>query len=181
MPAAFTGNQLTVGEETIPREIFTSAAASSPASGQLRFTYFTARKTEVTTQVRLYTGSTAAAATPTLCRIGLWEVAANGDLTLVASTANDTTLFAAALTAYTRSWQSSYGKVAGRRYAISPLVVSAAAMPTFGGLAIAYTAEAQGQAPPLAGILAGQTDLPSPISAGSVAASGMRVYAAVLP
>lgn len=175
------GNLLTSGEEVFSRD---SATANSAASStqNLRLTYFTARKAETTTQVRVLTGNTAAAATPTLCRVGLYSIAANGDGTLVASIASDTTLFAATNTAYTRSWSSSYAKVAGQRYALGILVVTAAAAPTFTSsvLATATSTEAAFD-PRLSGTIISQTDLPSTFTSGSVTASSNRYYGAILP
>jgi hypothetical protein len=174
-----TGDLLTTGEETMSRIGLTNAAAVAPVSGQLRFTHFTARKSETTTQVRVYSGGTAAAATPTLCRIGLWLIDSSGGGTLVASTANDTTLFAAANTAYTRSWSTPYAKIGGQRYAIAPLVVSATTMPTFPGQSIVMASEAN-QPPAICNALSGQTDLPASFLVGSLTISGHRMYAAIL-
>jgi len=179
--AYLTANLVTTGEETFPRDLLSSSSAVAPISQSLRLTYFTARKTESTTQVRMYSGGTAAAATPSLCRIGLWSVAANGDLTLVASTANDTTLFAGTVTAYTRSWSAPYAKVAGQRYAIGALVVSATTMPTFGGSQVTYSAEGGSVAPVMGAVINSQADLPSSVAVGSLAASGQRLYAVILP
>jgi hypothetical protein len=173
-----TPNLLTTGEETFPREFLNSTSSVAPVSQQLRLVYFTARKSEITTAVKVYTGSTAAAATPTLCRIGLWSVDASGNLTLVASTANDTTLFAATSTAYPKSWSTPYSKVAGQRYAAGALVVSATTMPTFGGNSVIYSAEAVG-VPVMAAALSSQSDLPASISAGSLSSSGQRIYAVI--
>jgi hypothetical protein len=179
-------NLLAVGEEVFPREFLSTLSGSTPASGQLRLTYWTCRKTELTTQIRCCTGAVAAAATPTLCRIGMWQVGTDGSLTMVGATANDTTLFAAAGTAYTRSWQTPFVKVAGTRYAWAPLVVSGTTMPTFAGVVSAITSEQSSVLPALsAGAGAGFTlpyaDLPSSIPAGDIGASPSKSYAAVLP
>lgn len=174
----FTHNQLSAGAETLPRDLISSAGAST-STGNLRLTYFTARKTGSSTQVRLLSGGTAAGATPTLARIGLYEIDATGGGALVASTANDTALFAAASLAYTRSWSTPYTLVAGRRYALGVLVVTAAAAPTLSGIAAGLGSELA-IAPRLTGSLGSQTDLPGSFTAGSVATSGSRVYAALI-
>jgi hypothetical protein len=173
-------NVLTSGEGTTLRENATTGAAVAATTGIMRLAYFTALKSETTTAVRVGTGTTAAAATPTLCRIGLYSIAANGDGTLVASIANDTTLFAGASTSYTRSWSTPYAKVAGQRYAVGLLVVSGATTPTLNGVALSSSAEAA-VAPRLAGLISGQTDLPSSFVAGDVAVYGGLLYAAILP
>jgi hypothetical protein len=175
----FSANLLTTGEEAFPRDL-TATGAVTVVSGQLRLTYFTARKTETSTQCRILSGGTAAGATPTLCKIGIFEIAANGDGTLVGVTANDTALFAVASTAYTRSWVTPFTKTAGRRYAAGPLVVTAATAPSFVGKVISNSTEA-GQSPVLTTALSGQTDIPASFSAGSLAGSNLHPYVAVLP
>lgn len=181
-----SGDQLVVGQEVLPRRQVNSVTVGLNASGNLRLTHFTARKTGTVTQVRAITGSTAAAATPTLARIGIYLEAADGGLTLVGATANDTTLFAATATTYTRSLAAACQVTQGRRYAFGILVVTAAALPTFAGIA-GTTSGGLSSAelaifPRLNGNLAGQTDLPSTIATGSVAASGTGlIYGALLP
>src|SRR5215207_478991 len=53
---------LTTGHESMPRT--STTANAQPATGSLRFTYFTARRAETVTQVRVWTSTVAAAATP---------------------------------------------------------------------------------------------------------------------
>lgn len=169
---------LTNGESSFPR--ISISQSNSSGSGNLRLAFFTARKTETITQVVAFTGTTAAAATPTLCRIGIYSVAANGDLTLVASTANDTTLFASTSTAYTRTLSASWSKVAGTRYAIGALVVSGATMPMLIGTSVIVSAVAAG--PPLiSAAISGQTDLPASVLSASVTAGLSRPYMEMLP
>jgi hypothetical protein len=176
------GNALTVGEETVHRD-FMASQASASTTGVFGLTFFTARKTETTTQFRIITGSTAAAATPTLCRVGLYSIASNGDGTLVASIANDTTLFAATVTAYVRSWSVSYAKTAGTRYALGLIVVSGAATPTFIGYIASGTAMPAEWAASarLTGRLTGQSDLPASFTEASLLTSANAHYAAILP
>lgn len=162
-PGFVNGIMLTNGEETWPRSGINTTAF--PISTQrLQLTYFTARKTETITQVGIAVGGTPAAATPTLCRIGIYTIAANGDGTLVASIANDTTLFASGGTTYTRTLTASLSKVRGQRYAFGLLVVSGATLPTFyGNSALAQgfpNAAGTSAAPKLAQTLGSQTDLP---------------------
>jgi hypothetical protein len=171
-------NLLASGEETIPRDLATGFV--STASGFLYLSYGVFRKSETTTQIRLTTGTTAAGATPTLCRIGLYSIATNGAGTLVAATANDTALFAGAQTTYTRSWTASYAKVAGQRFALAVLVTTAATAPQLCGAAIVRGTE-PGIAPRLAGYIATQTDLPASFVDASVTTTSSRVYGAILP
>lgn len=163
------------GEETMFRQA--AAVTAGTSSGRLNLTFFTARAATVATNVSITTGGTAAAATPTLARIGLYLVNADNTLTLVASTANDTTLFAAAYTTYTKAFSATYTLVPGQRYAVGIIVVSAAALPT-------YIAGGPGAgpmslvAPRVAGYLSGQTDLPATVPAALTGGSSM-VYASI--
>lgn len=179
LDSRYASNFLTTGDETFSRDILANTAAVM-TSQQMRLVYFIARTTETSTQGRVITGNTAAAATPTLCRFGVYSIAANGDGTLVASCANDTALFATTFTVYTRSWSVSFAKTAGQRYAFAILVVTGAATPTFSGASTANTAELF-QAPILCSGLAAQSDLPSTFTAGSVASTNSRPYGVVLP
>jgi hypothetical protein len=174
-----TPNDLLVGEATMTRREITSSAAVS-GTQSLRLTYFTAKKTELISQVNLTTGGTAAAATPTLCRIGIYSVADNGDLTLVASTVNDTTLFATATTLYTKALQVPFTKVRGQRYAVGVLIVSGVATPTFHGYAFTLGASVIIE-PKLSAIVNTQADLPSSVANGSLAASSQAIYTTLLP
>lgn len=154
------------GEAALLRPFGCTADNAASASGTVVLSYFTAKRTETITQVRMRTGATPAAATPTLCRIGIWSVDTNGNLVaLLASTPNDTALFAAATTTYTKTLSAPWAKVAGTRYAIGYLVVSAAACPSIvGGTQAAGGAAGQaaaGVAPRISALVPAQADLPA--------------------
>lgn len=119
-----------VGEYAPRRELINSNAGAA-ASQTLMLTYFTARRTETINNMYIMSGGTAAAATPTICRMGVFSVADNGDITPLASIANDTSLFSATNTEYTRALTTPFAKVAGVRYACGVLVVTAVAAPSF--------------------------------------------------
>lgn len=169
---------LTSGESTLSRRAIMNGATLT--SGIVRLTYFTARKTETINSVRVGTHTTAAGATPTLCRIGIYSVDGSGNLTLVASTANDTALFAAASTTYTKALSASWSKTAGQRYAVGVLVVTGATAPTIQGQILSI-ADELAQAPRLCGARSGQSDLPSSISVGNVADATHQCYVAMVP
>lgn len=174
-------NSLVVGEATFSRE-FADASTGVVTSGAMRLTYFTARKTETTTQIRVTSGTTAAAATPTLCRIGLYLIGAANEGTLVAATANDTALFAAASTSYLRSWTTPYAKVAGQRYALGILVVTGAAAPTIAGYSLATALDVENTLDPrLTGRLNSLVDLPGSFVAASLVTTNTRYYGVLLP
>lgn len=170
-----TSTMLTTGEETFPRENLTTSAAG--VSGSLYLTYFAARSVVPSTASRMITGGTAGAGI-TLAVMGLFTVdLTTGDLTLVASTANDTTLFSAANTTYTRNWTAAYTKVLGQVYAHAVLV-AATTMPAIGGYTVLSAAE-YALAPRMTGLLTSQTGLPVTIPAASLTASNRRFYAAL--
>lgn len=176
---------LAVGDESMWRGLVSNNGLAS-TSGTLRLTFFTARKSEVTTQVRTATGGTAAGATPTLCQIGLFAVDGSDNGTLVAVTANDTSLWAATNTAYFRNWISPYQKVAGQRYALGLLVVTAAAAPTWPGSAALATGVVPdlAQLPRISGQITSQSTMPSTFTVAAVGgASGSinRYFGVVLP
>lgn len=181
-----SGDGLTTGDEIVTRSaaLAGSNAAVTGTNQLLLLNYFTARKMITSTQVRVATGTTAAGATPTLCRLGLYTLTtpAGAGLTgtLVASTVNDTTLFAAASTAYTRSWAASIAMQPGQRYALGILVVTGAAAPTFAGQLYTNTAEAN-LAPRLCAQLAAQADLPATFLDTSLASAAGRAYGVILP
>jgi hypothetical protein len=119
-----------------------------------------------------------AGATPTLVRYGVYAVDAAGNLTLGASSTNDTSLFAASATRYTKAMAGSLQLVKGQWYATGLLMVSAAALPN---LMAAVTPTTNfvvyNTAPRMAGQLAGQSDLPASIAVGSVASTNVFIWA----
>jgi len=173
---------LDTGEEVYSRADLASSAVPV-VSQSMRLVYFTAKKSFTTTQVRVLGGTTAAAATPTLIENGLFEINAAGDGTRVAVTGNDTSLFSVASTTHTRLWlASSYNMIIGQRYALSWLVVSTVALPTFVGLILAAAAVTEFSLPPrITGAVSSQAATPTSFTAASVVAITNRPYGVILP
>lgn len=177
--AAFlSGNLLESGEETLVRGQRTDS--STITSQRLALTYFNARKSETTSAVRFWCGSTAAA-TVTLIRAGLWTIAANGDGTLVASTPNDTALLGTPSAANTKSWSVPYAKVAGVRYAVGILSVATTAGSMIGTTAATGFGAELAVAPRLSGGWSNQTDLPSSFTDANITATSPPMYFALIP
>lgn len=171
-------SDLSSGESSLSRYSVTGMGATGNQS--LRLTYFTAKKTETITELRVTSGSTAAVGA-TLCRIGIYEEdSSTGDLTLVAATANDTTLFSASSTVYEPALAASLAKVRGKRYAVGVLVVGTSTAPNIVGHAALPAAEA-GRAPRLGGLVGSQTDLPNTVSAASINSQSNLHYVALVP
>lgn len=169
--------ELASGESTMSRRSISNNAVAS-GSQSLRLTYFTARKTETISSVRVPTGGTAASGA-TLCRIGIYEEAGNGDLTLVASTANDTNLWIATSTVYTKSLSASFTKTRGTRYAVGLLFVGTTG-PNFIGQTALNAAEA-GESPRLNGLVGSQSDLPSTVTNASITGQSHAAYSVLVP
>jgi len=173
---------LVTGEETFSRALAATSNAILTGNEALRLCYFTARKTESISQVRVITGSTAAGATPTLIRIGVWT--ANGAGALLAqqaATASDTSLLAASATRYTKAFAAPFTKQRGQRYAVGILVVTAATLPTLVGHGTAIQAAEAGVDPMISAVVNGQADLPATVAAGSITGSANRPYFVLLP
>jgi hypothetical protein len=170
---------LTVGESTIPR-LFAYGNVTLTTT-TMRVAYFTAQKTETITQVRVNTSGTAAGATPTLVRFGVYTVAADGALTLIASTPNDTTLLAGANTAYTKALSVGFTKQAGVRYAVAGLVATGATAPTLPASGVTAPAAEIGIDPRLSAAVSGQADRPASVAAGSITNMTAIPYMVLLP
>lgn len=162
-----------VGYEIFPRHLAASGLTFN--SQTLRLGFFNCRRTISVSSVSVDTNTTAAAATPTLCRIGIYRWEADSSITLVGSTANDTTLFAAASTTYTKALSATTTLVGGTRYGVGVLVVTGAAAPTLSGIAIG--AAVSQRAPKNTAQVNTQADLPSTVVAGSLAAGSGAAYA----
>jgi len=176
---ADTRYSLVVGESCMPRGLATSTTLTQ-TSGTMRVSVFVATKTETSTQGKILTGGTAAAATPTLCRFGVYEIATDGAGTLVAACANDTALHSSPTWGYSRNWVAPFTKTAGKTYGFASLVVSGSAMPQIVGSGVPSPTEAISDVP-LCFSIGGQADLPLSFTAASRAASGQRIYGVVLP
>lgn len=172
---------LNVGECTVDRGVV-NASNITMTTQLLRLAYFTSVRTEPIGNVRIYATGTAAAATPSLVRAGIWEAGLDGQLrSLVASTTNDTALLATINTAYTVPLTVPFTKTEGRRYAFGLLVVTAAAAPTTVSNSFAGLASEVAQIPRQAANISGQTDLPATAAVGSLADTTARIFGMLLP
>lgn len=157
------------GEATFDRALISNNTANI-VGGAVQLLGFTALRTEVCNNIVAYTVAQAAAATPTLCRMGVYQQDQLGNLTLLSATANDTTLFSTINTRWVRSITPQFNKVAGTAYCLAFIVVSTFTLPqlaigtqngNFGALLPAL------MSPPLSSVrIIGQTDLPLTISPG---------------
>lgn len=170
---------LTSGESTLARRAVGLSTVTT-GNGILRLTYFVARKGETITQVRTMSGATAQVGA-TMCKVGIYSEDSSGNLTLVGSTANTTTLWAATNTAYTTSLSASFAKTRGTRYAVGILVVGSSTAPTMNGNLVPTAGTETSLSPRLSALFGGQTDLPSSVAVGSLSDSTVQHYAALVP
>lgn len=178
LPVPSDPNLLTVGQETIDRLL--AIGGITMTSGTLRLAYFTSRKSETITQLKAVVGGTAAGATPTLIRYGLYSVDASGNLTLVASTPNDTTLLTITTTPYPKAVSVPYAVQRGQRYAFGVLVVTGATAPSLLASAVVNSALASAS-PRRLGNLTGQADLPGSIPGGNISGTVNVIYGELIP
>jgi hypothetical protein len=174
---------LTNGEGSIDRKAPLTGVAYG-TSGNMLLTYRRAIKTETITKLSMACG-TAAGATPSLIKFAVYSVNENtGDLTLVASTANDTTIFASANTGYEVNLSSSWSKTAGTLYAYGLLLISSQTLPTVIGhahLASTGVNNILALPPRVTGLVSGQTDLPSSVVSSSIAVSNRALWTHAIP
>lgn len=165
-------DSLTSSVVTLPR--WAAGSSLGVLKSNLVLTYFTCDKNVTVSNLTMVTGVVAAAATPTLVRFGLYSIDGSGNLTLIGSTPNDTTLFAAVTTAYTKAMSASVSLTQGTRYASGFVIVSAVAAPQLQGMSWSSSTELA-IAPRLTGVSA-QTDLPATLTAGSVSINNGVYY-----
>lgn len=151
----------------------------APATGDILWGYFVAQRTESVGNVRMVTGATPASGV-TLARMGVYSVGSTGDLTQVGRTSNDTTLFAAANTGYTKALLSPFTKLRGQLYAVCAIVVGTPC--TFMGRTVsAGFATEIAATPRMASKQLAKTDLPSSAAVGTLVASTSIPWMALLP
>jgi len=171
----YNGNAISNGEEVLPR--LNTIGEQGLDAGTVHFTYFTARKTETINTIRMITDNTAAVGT-TLARIGIYSVSGGGNLTLIASTANDTAMFDDIYSPYPKALTAPFAKVKGSRYAVGVLFTGTTP-PHITGMTVSGADAALD--PRLCGIVAGQTDLPAAVLAGNVAEDYRLFQATMTP
>ena len=177
------GDALTSGVTNQPRGSGITTHIAT-VSGVVYFSYFRVPAAFTAANIKMYSGSTAAGATPTLVKFGLYSVAANGDLTRIAQTASDTAIFASGSTAYTRALAASVALAPGTTYASALLITTGAALPTVlsaSAVTLGSTGAALAVAPRLSSSFAAQTDLADTVAAGSLANATQRYFAEITP
>jgi len=141
------------------------------ADGTLLLSYGTAKRADAVLTATIWIATAQVTTPATENRVGLYTEASDGALTLVASSASDTTLFDGT-GAVSVAFSASYTLIPGQRYAfgvlatgtVGPVLLAAGGTGTDNeGLILNAT-------PRMAAMFAGQTDLPSTIANASLAA-----------
>lgn len=170
----------TAGHEAFSREHISSLGLNH-STQNLRLTYWKARKSGSFTNMEIPTGTTPSSGTaPTLCQGAVFSVAENGDLTRLARTTHDATLFGTASADTVKALDATVEIVEGQWYANGTLVVTTGTAPTAQGQTPG-SAGVAGRSPRLAGVITSQTSIASSYTAGQVADNANRVWTALLP
>lgn len=159
-------SDLTDGEATIARSNADGSALAT-FNGNLRLTYFTARKSGTYTKLRSASGNTAQVGA-TVAKMGIFKEEADGSLTLLAATANDTTLWSSTNTMYERATTVSFTLTKGERYAYGFVVNGATTNPKFCGANAGLPSVEYDVSPRVGAAVTGQSDMPSTIAVGSL-------------
>lgn len=115
-----------------PAEVCTANIALS--NQRLWLIRFSPRRRMTVNAASFCSDSTAAGATPSLVRFGLYAISEDLQAWPLSRTTNDTTIFSATMTKYTRSfadgWAGSVTLIPGRVYAVGVVINTAAVLPT---------------------------------------------------
>ena len=158
--------------ETVPRWVSTSG--NGMASGQMLLSYLTIPAGGTINTVR-YMAQVAGDAN-TLARVGLYREEPNYDLTLVASTPNDQTLFTPG-GVHSVPITPQYFAPPGGRVAVAWLAVGGT-LPWLAGTVTQLYVELA-KPPRLSGCVNGQADLPASIPAAAIAVYPAIIHAAL--
>jgi len=161
------------------------ANGSATTNQRMNLVGFKCKRTETITKATLATGTTAAGATPTVIKYGLYLRRPDQlNYDLVAQTAHDAALLVAANTNYSKAFTAPYNKIRGEEYLFGLLIVSGAAFPTLlGPNNITLTPSANNMlVPPIrAGVIGSLTDLPATfLSSAVIFSSPMQSFQVLL-
>lgn len=179
----FEDTLLSTRLETTPRLLAVNAGALATAQALLG--YFTPDRDF--TVSNLITHCRVAQTAATLAKMGLYSVDGSGNLTCIARSANDTNLWVAPSTVYTKAVaDNGQGQAAtsvaltrGQRYVFAALVITGGTLPQLSSIALGSGAFT-GLSPVLARLSPGsQTDLAASYAVGTLATTGTIVWGAM--
>jgi len=172
------GRLLDKGETNMNRFAAINGGGNVLTSTSMKISWFTALRTETINNVRTMTAGTAAA-TVTLCRIGIYDFETG---LLVASTANDATMWIATNTLYPKALSAPWSKVVGKRYGAAFLFVGTTAPAMVGWSVSGSSTDALiFMSPPLSTAVGSQSDLPAQLPSGGGAANRVHCFIEMTP
>lgn len=132
-----------------------------------RLGYFTCKQTATRSKLAAAVVTPSSGTAPTLCKLAIYEEnQTTGELTLVAATANDPTMFATADTGGANDGIATtepFTLLAGKRYAIGAICVTTGTAPALRGANVASAASGA-VAPRQSAFKASQTDIATPLT-----------------
>ena len=168
------------GQFTSPSELL--AGTITLVSQNFTAALFRCEQTQLVSNIQLLVGATAAAATPTVIRFGIYTISGT-TATLAISTPNDTTLLAATNALSGRAVSTPGTINRGQDYFLGAIVVTGAAAPVMAGRAAATpiaTATVQdtlfGSGLRQAGTIAAQADLPASFTTTNLVATATSIW-----
>lgn len=164
---------ITAGISTIPRYLGQIQASLTLTSGAVRLVYKTADADVTVSNLTARCGSSSTPSGITLCRFGIYSVDGSGDLTLIGSTPNDTSLLETISTVYTKGLSVATPLTAGSRYAFAIIQVASTAATVSGATADAAELAV---APRVTASLGSQSDLPPTIAHAGLSTSTNVFY-----
>lgn len=174
------------GESNFPRQDIETVIAAS--NQEITGAVFNAAKAEDINTIEVTLWDTQFSGAPTLARVGVYEWNMDTDVgTLVASSANDTTLFQTSFTTYSIPLSTTWKKKRGKYYVIPILTVASGVggPPRF----LARTAYPAGSVagdvmakkPRMIVRDSGHTDLPATLTSSALGGTGRAIYVAMIP
>jgi hypothetical protein len=175
-----TGDQVALAAASTPRfsavdRVGGMAASVGLTASRLYLVAFTAAASAAVSNFYVRSRGTAGVGT-TLARMALFSVASNGNATLLARTASDTTLAAATFTDYTKAFDTTggypanYALVAGTRYALGILLVGSSTAAQVYGASVSPSANSW--LPWASMAVAAQTDIATSYTYASMVVEG---------
>lgn len=172
------GYRTKAGMGTVPTRVGWGSLALTSQSGTVWINFFRAPRTQALTRWDVAV-ATAAGATPSLIRGGLYLVDDNDNLTQLAASVNDTSLLSTAGVKGGKAFTTSPVAYFGLRYAFAWLWISAASAPTVLGQVNAggVTHFAMDSDPRVTAVMIGaQTDLPASITAAQLNSTNLITW-----
>jgi hypothetical protein len=172
---------LSEGESTITRGETTTTAVTMTTK-VLRLGFFLALKTEKIKHFRADCATAYSGGVPSVVRFGAWLVnPTTGKLEMVGQSANNTALLEKSGVPVEPEAEAAWEKVAGQRYALGLLVVTAGTAPTIGGQLGSLNSEEQARTPRLCAAQTATEALPSTIENAALQNSSAVPYLVVAP